>query len=348
MKVLVTGATGLVGAHGARALLEAGHDVRLYVRNAEAARQYFACRGRAVTDIVTGDVRDMPRVRAALEGCEGVLHAAALVSLDPRRAQEVIDNNLAGVRAVVGGAAEADIARIAYVSSLEVFDLAGHGAIDEDSPLTRSRLAYSRSKRECEEYVRGLQAQGAPIAITYPAGVLGPDDPKLSEANRGLATLLSTVPITSTGMQTVDARDLALAHRWLLENPPGPGGVRYIVGGRYLPWAELHAALSRVTGRRIPAPRVPGALLRAIGHAIDAVKAIVPLDTQLSSDAMAIATQWSPADSSRYLAASGRPFRPSEETFAATIRWLAQAGHVPARLAGALAEMNRGVPCPTR
>ena len=339
MKVLVTGATGLVGAHSARALLEAGHDVRLYVRNAEAARRYFADCGLPVADIATGDVRDSAKVRAALAGCDGVLHAAALVSLDPRRAQEIIDNNLAGTRAVVGGAVEAGLRRVVYVSSLEVFDLKNRAAVTEDTPLTRSTLAYSRSKRECEEYVRGLQAGGAPVQVTYPAGVLGPEDPKLSEANRGLGTLLGTVPLTSTGMQIVDVRDLAAAHRWLLERDVAANGGagRFIIGGRYLPWAELHAALSRATGRRIPAPRVPGAMLRGIGHAIDGIKAIVPFNTQLSSDAMAIATQWSPADSSRYLAASGRQFRPSDETFTTTIRWLAQAGHVPGKLAGRLA-----------
>jgi dihydroflavonol-4-reductase len=185
--------------------------------------------------------------------------------------------------------------------------------------------------------VRELQAGGAPVAVTYPAGVLGPEDPRLSEANRGLAALLATVPLTSTGMQVVDARDLAQAHRWLLENPPAPGGARYIVGGRYLPWAELHAALSRVTGRRINAPRVPGAMLRGIGHLIDVARAIVPFDTQLSSETMAIATQWAPADSSRFTAASRMAFRAPEDTLAATIRWMAQAGHVPARLAGTLA-----------
>jgi dihydroflavonol-4-reductase len=341
MRVLVTGATGLVGAHSARALLEAGHDVRLYVRNADMARDYFLRCGHTVNDVVIGDVRDGALVRSALPGCDGVLHAAALVSLDPRRAREIIANNCAGVRAVVGGAVEAGLRRIVYVSSLEVFDLRARAAVTEDSPLTRSRLAYSRSKRECEEYVRELQAGGAPVAVTYPAGVLGPEDPRLSEANRGLAALLATVPLTSTGMQVVDVRDLAQAHRWLLENPPPAGGARYIVGGRYLPWAELHAALSRLTGRRIPAPAVPGAVLRGIGHVIDVAKAIVPFDTQLSSETMAIATRWSPADSGRFTAASRMAFRPPEDTFAATIRWLAQAGHVPARLAGALAPSQR-------
>lgn len=337
MRVLVTGATGLVGAHSALALLAAGHELRLYVRNAEAARRYFSALDSPVGDVVVGDIRDAKTVRAAMSGCDAVLHAAALVSLDPRRADELIENNMAGTRAVVGGACEAGITNILYVSSLEVFSQEGRSVVDESSPLGTSMLPYSRSKRECEQYVRGLQESGSPIQITYPAAVIGPDDPKLSEANRGLTTMLGAVPITSTGFQMVDARDLGDAHRWLVEHPSFNAEARYIIGGRYQPWAEMRRLLCEATGRRIFAPPVPGSLLRGIGVAIDALKALVPFNTQLSADAMTIATKWTPADSSRYAAKSGLGFRPTAETLADAIRWMAQAGHVKAERAGRLA-----------
>lgn len=339
MKVFVTGATGLIGSHSAHALLAAGHEVCLYVRNAQMARDHFAGLGHAVRNVVVGDIRDKARVLRAMTGCDAVLHAAAIVSLDPRKEREIIENNLQGTRAVIGTACEIGIRNIVYVSSLEVFDQKGRSVVDETSPLGSSNIGYSKSKRQCEDYVRDLQRQRRPIQITYPAGVFGPDDPKLSEANRALTTLLAMVPRTTTGMQCVDARDIGLAHRWLLEHAVASDfqNARYILGGRFYPWAELHAALEQATGKKVTSYAIPGGFLRFIGAVTDGIKAIVPINTQVSRDAMAIATQWTPADSSRFTKTSGIEFRPGDETFTATIRWMAQAGRIKPKLAGQLA-----------
>lgn len=94
MKVFVTGATGFVGAHSARALLDAGHELRLLVRNPDAAQRYFSRHGYAVNELVTGDIRDAATVSAAMQGCDAVLHAAAIVAMEPSRAQEMYENNL--------------------------------------------------------------------------------------------------------------------------------------------------------------------------------------------------------------------------------------------------------------
>ncbi len=340
MKVFVTGATGLIGAHAAQALLAAGHRLRLLVRNEAAARTYFQERGHELDDVVVADLRETEKVKAALSGCDAVLHAAALVSLDPRRAQEIYDNNLATTRAVIGHAAEIGIGNIVYVSSLAVFFRPGAPRIDESSELGNPREAYSLSKRDCDEYVRSLQRAGKPVQIVYPAGVLGPDDPKLSEANHAVVSFLTQmVPKTSTGMQCVDVRDVAQGLRFLVEHAPAGDmeAARYVIGGHYFQWREIHALLERVTGTRVFSPPIPGAMLRAMGTIADALRPILPVPDNFSADSMAIATQWSACDSSRFVARSGMTFRPGEETFAATIGWLARAGHLSARRAGKLA-----------
>lgn len=341
MKVFVTGATGLVGAHSARALLDAGHQVRLLVRDEGAARRYFEAHGHALDDVVVADLRESERVSAAMAGCDAVLHAAAVVSLDPRRARDIYTNNMDATRAVVGRACELGIGNIVYVSSLAAFFRPGATAIDEDSPLGEPKEAYARSKRDCDAYVRGLQQDGAPVQITYPAAVFGPDDPKLSESNHALLSFLTAMlPRTSSGMQCVDVRDIAQAHLHLLEHPRGdaPTAARYILGGHYYPWAELHRMLETITATRVFAPRLPGAMLRFMGAATDVLKAIVPFDTQVSLDAMSIATQWVPARSDRFIRHSGLAFRPGQQTFADTVRWLSLAGHLDHRRAGRLAD----------
>lgn len=188
--------------------------------------------------------------------------------------------------------------------------------------------------------MRQLQAQGQSIQMSYASGVIGPDDPRLSEANEGLTKFLTDmVPRTSTGFQCVDVRDLALAHRWMIEHPLSSDFEqgRYIVGGHYYPWASLRDELEHVTGQRIRSPRVPASLLRGTGAMANALQKIRPYRTQISSESMAYVTQWSPADSSHYLQRSGLSFRPGADTFADTMRWMTQAGHLKPRYAGKLA-----------
>lgn len=343
MKVLVTGAGGFIGAHTARALLDAGHQVRLLVRNAEPVRAYFAQHGYAVDDCVQADMRDQQAVAQAMQDCDAVFHAAALVSLDPRRADELYQNNVAGIDAVLGTACQLGIQRIVYVSSLSVLFQQGIDRIDEHTPLGHPHEAYARSKRDCDAHVRRMQAAGAPIQMTYPAGVYGPDDPKLSEGNRGVAAFLtSMVPLTSSGFQGVDVRDLARIHVHLLTTPPegDPCDARYIVAGHYHPWAELRDLLRRISGRQVRSFFVPAPLLRLFGMLADLARRVVPFDSQLSGESMKYVTQWIVADSGRVLAQVGMSFRSSEETFSDTIAWLVHAGHLPARHAGVLASTH--------
>lgn len=342
MKIFLTGGTGFAGAHTARALLDAGHDLRLLVRNVEAARSYYAAHGHPITDFVQADMRDAAAIREGMRGCEAVLHGAAMVSLDPRKAKETYKNNVEGMRAVVGTACDMGVDNIVYVSSLSVLMQTGFKVIDETTPLANTREAYSRSKRDCDEYARGLQAQGHPIQITYPSAIIGPDDPRFSEANHGVSRFLAQmIPNTASGFQCVDVRDLAQVHRYLLEHPVTGDfeNARYVIGGHYYPWQELRKLLEGVAGRRLRSPPVPGLLLRLLGELTDLIKKVIPFETQVTGEAMGYVTQWVPADSGKYLNHSGQSFRPGEETFSDTIRWMMnagylQAGHAPRLAAG--------------
>ena len=339
MKIFLTGATGFVGAHSARELLRAGHELRLLVRDPKPARDYLARHGFVVDDFVVADMRDRDTVRRGMAGCDAVLHAAAAVSLDPRKAQQTYENNVGGMEAVIGTACELGIERIVYVSSLSVLFRPGASALTEASPLGTPRDAYARSKRDADLRVRELQAEGHPIAITYPSAIIGPEDPRLSEANFAIQSFLTQMlPRTSTGIQFVDVRDVALAHHLLLEREavPQPEDARYILIGPYFAWAALHEALERVTGRRVFAPRVPGALLRATGVAADLARRVVPFGGSLNTESMSIVTRWPAASADKACRDLGIAFRDSDNTFSDTIRWLAEAGHLPARRAGDL------------
>lgn len=336
MKVFLTGATGLVGAQTALALLRAGHDLRLLVRNRQLAYDYFADRGYRLDDFVVADMRDNKAIARALQGCDAVIHTAAMVSLDPRKAEEVYQCNIASIDAVIGSAIKQGIDNIIYVSSIGALFNPKADNINEESPLGVPRDAYMRSKRDCEVYVRQLQERGAGIKITYPSGVFAPDDPKLSESTASLVTLLKVIPVTSSGMQFVDARDLAEAHVRLLTHTKGESH-RYLVGGHFMPWQDFHRLLQQVTGRKIISLPVPGVILRALGNVMEVVKRIYPVNIPVSAESMSVVTQLPRADSGKIISELSVTFRPPQDTFSDTVRWLADNQYIHGKLAGRLA-----------
>lgn len=329
MRVMVTGSTGFAGFHTVMALLRSGHEVCLSVRNPEKMRAVFEPHGVGELDYVKGDITDEAAVDQALEGCDGVVHAAAMVNLDVRKAELVRHTNVQGTKLVVGGAVERGIKSIVHVSSVTALHSRGLDRITENSPLGGASTGYSKSKVESEIYVRELQEQGAPIAITYPATIVGPDDPGLTGGNLGIATYLGKAILkTSSGMQFIDVRDLADVHVKLLE---ARRAGRYVVGGHYRSWTALADELENLTGMRVRRVPVPARLLHTLGSVTEIISPILRLQIPFSREAASFGTHWVIADSSKLCQELGLEFRDLSETLKDTILWLNKAGHLQDR-----------------
>ena len=332
MRVMITGGTGFIGFHTTQALLAAGHEVSLLVRSVEKMEAMY---GKGCIEHYTrGDITEEQGVREALVDCDAVIHTAAMVSTHGGDAQQVYATNVKGAKTVIGTALEMGVDAIIHVSSVTALYDPRASRLDENSPPgTAGSGGYGRSKVSCEKYVRELQAQGHPVYITYPATVIGPEDPGLTEPHVAMRTFLANfVPLMSSGNQYVDVRDIAQVHLMLLEQRPEAG--RYILGGHYIAWRDLASVLEPIVGRKlIKVPLYPGAM-RMAGKLFDKITPYFSLDIPVTEEGMNYATRWVTMDNSKVEKELDFEFRPIQESMTDCIAWLYEAGHITARQAG--------------
>lgn len=322
MRVLVTGATGFIGFHVAKRLRAEGHAVRALVRDSAKGERVLAPIGVPPEDRVEGDMTDPAAVAKALEGCDAVVHAAAGVSVTTGATD--FEANVRGTEAVVGAAAQRALPTV-YVSSLTAILDPGRPTT-EDSPVVESRTHYGRSKARAERWVRARQDEGAPIAIVYPPGVVGPDDPGFSESVKAYRGFLRGTLQSSGGNQMLDARDLAeLVVRLLETRRTG----RIIAAGHFFTWDEFTELLERVTGARVPRIRAPGWLLRWGARGADALARLTGRAMPVTGEGIEIATRWESIADSAAVAELGVAWRAPEETLGDLFRWYVEVGRLP-------------------
>lgn len=337
MRVLVTGGTGFVGSHTVAALVEQGHDVRLLVRSPERIAPALEPLGVHKVDSIVGDVTDAEAVERAMEGCDAVLHAAAVYSLDGRAAKRIRQTNVRSTDLVLGTAVRLGLDPIAYVSTLGALLPPDGELLTPDSPVKAPLGAYVRSKAEAERVARRYQDGGAPIVITYPTGVWGPHDPHFGEASQIAATILKgQLPlIPSGGFGVIDVRDLAQLHAAAME--AGRGSRRYIAGGTYMELKEIVLGLAGVTGRRLPARTVPVRWMLPAGRLADLAQRVLPFRLPLNFEGLYVTSLAARFDDSRTREDLAFAPRDPRDTFADTVRWLLEKGHISPKHAGKLA-----------
>ncbi|MGI9288082.1 MAG: NAD-dependent epimerase/dehydratase family protein [Pseudomonadales bacterium] len=327
MRVLVTGGTGFVGSHVTRQLLGLGHAVQLLVRDEGKARSVYSQAGTSMLSLKRGDVTDAASVRSAIVGCDAVVHAAAATPIKGDDTAVLFKTNVDGVKHVIGTAADVGIRRIVHVSSITAIFNTDASKVTEQAPLSPSRMPYGRSKVEADMAVREMQNNGAAVDIVYPGGVIGPNDPGLSDAFKALIHRFNDgFRITEGGMQHVDVRDLASFIVTLLEE--STSGARYLLPGPYLTWSQLADLLEKVSGytlKRVPAK---GWVFRAMGRFYDFRRLFTTVDSPISAETMRYSTQWPNVKPSEKFTELGLSFCDPEKTFADSLCWLVEAGHL--------------------
>ncbi|HEX9426917.1 MAG TPA: NAD-dependent epimerase/dehydratase family protein [Candidatus Polarisedimenticolia bacterium] len=253
MKVLLTGATGYLGARVASRLVAAGHEVAALVRPGAAAR---VPSGVAA---LPGDLSDPISLKSALRGREGLVHMAALVrnwSRDPRDFDRV---NVEGLALLLRATEESRLERIVYTSTIVALGPTDGAVRDETGERTdfRFRTDYERTKWLADRMVREKAAAGLPIIVVYPGVIYGPGGK--TEGNLLRRTFEDTLArrlrfrLGRGDLRICYAfiEDVAEGHRLALERGLSGGG--YILGGENATQTELFGMLEQLTG--VPPPR---------------------------------------------------------------------------------------------
>lgn len=337
MKVAVTGGTGFVGSHAVAALLGAGHEVRLLARDAARIAPAFGPLGvDAPGDVVTGDVTDADVVARLLEGCEAVVHAASIYSLDPRDGARIRATNVEGTRLVIEAGRRLGLDPIVHISSVAALTPASE-PLDADSPPSERGGVYGRSKAESERVAREHQAEGAPVVTVMPGTVWGPHDPYFGESCRLASDFLrGQLRMLPRGGHAgvVDVRDVAAVIAAVVE--PGRGPRRYIAAPYYLRASELFARLSAVTERNVRFFSLPDALVAATVAPVGALQRVLPFRLPVNQEAARVSIGWPPCDTSR-TDELGVSWRALDETLRDTVTSMVERGQLAAKHAGALA-----------
>jgi dihydroflavonol-4-reductase len=259
---LVTGATGFIGWHVARALLSSGHSVRALVRPGSGVRELDV-------EPTQGDLRDPESLARAVAGCGAVFHLAADYRLWAKNPSELYRSNVDGAKNLLEAARRAGAERVVYTSTVGCIGVPRDGLGDEDVTVSLNEMtgAYKRSKFQAEQIALQFAREGFPVVIVNPTAPVGDHDFKPTPTGKIIVDYLKRAmpAFIDTGLNLVDVRDVAAGH--LLAYERGRPGERYILGCENLTLQEIFAHLQSVT--RIPAPRwrIPYALAYAAGVA---------------------------------------------------------------------------------
>ncbi|MGC1165671.1 MAG: NAD-dependent epimerase/dehydratase family protein [Solirubrobacterales bacterium] len=265
MKVFVTGGTGFIGGEIVRQLRARGDEVVCLVRNPE--------KGTAVAalgcELAAGDLGDEAAIGAGMEGCDAVIHAAAVyeVGIPAKQRPAMWDANVAGTERVMKAALAAKIPRIVYVSTVGVFGNTHRKVVDEtyEHPGQGFTSYYEETKLEAHKIVKRMIAeQDLPAVIVQPGGVYGPGDTSqvadlLAEFFAGKLPLL---PFPELGICMSHVEDIAGGV--LLALDKGKLGEIYVISGPATTMRGAIEMVASVSGRKAPKRNLPTPLMKAL------------------------------------------------------------------------------------
>lgn len=263
MKVFLTGATGFIGAHVADQLRARGDDVVALVRTpakADALRD-LGC------ELVRGQLTDVQAVSAGLRGCDTIVHVAGAykVGVTEDECRDMHRTNVDGTATIFEAGLDAGVDRIVYVSTINYFGNTFGRVLKEgdERPSMNFLSCYDETKYRAHVLAIEFIERGAPIVITQPGSVYGPNDHSqvgrmISDARRGRAKVLM---FPELGINMAHVEDIAAGIVLALDK--GKAGESYILGGHIGTMGELVRRVAELSGHNPPRMSLPTSLIRA-------------------------------------------------------------------------------------
>jgi len=326
MKTLVTGASGFIGSHLARLLVEQGAHVRALVR---PTSRLDAIDGLPL-ELVRGDLRDRADVAAAVRGVDRVFHVAADYRLWARNPQDIYESNVIGTRNLLEECRSSGVRRLVYTSSVATIAVPRGSVMPNEA--TKAELGemighYKRSKLLAEREVLAAAEAGLPAVIVNPTTPVGPGDWKPTPTGRMIVDFLRgrMFGYVDTGLNLVPVEDVAAGH--LLAAERGRTGERYILGGSNKHLKEIFEELASITGVRAPRLRVPHGMALAFAHGSELVARLRHAEPAVPIEAVRMARHRMFVDTSKAQRELQFEPGPVHAALERAVRWYVERGY---------------------
>jgi dihydroflavonol-4-reductase len=326
--VLVAGASGFVGSHIVRLLVQRGRKVRVLLRKTSSVA---ALAGLPV-EIVYGDVLDPASLRSAMTGCATVFYSV----VDPRfwltDQTPIVRNNVEGLDNAMAAALDGGVKRFVLTSTMGTLGLNPDGPVTEDTPFNWLDRAppYIRARLEAENrFLACCREQGLPGIALCVANTYGPDDYQPTPHNGALwQTASGKIKVAvDVSQPTVDIRDVAEAA--LLAETRGKLGERYIIANAFVRNRDFWAMATAQAGQP-PPTMIPYAVAYGIAWVVEKVMTLTGRkDYVVSTDAITLSNIFRELDHGKARRDLGWSPRPLAETVRDTIAWFAARENKP-------------------
>jgi dihydroflavonol-4-reductase len=260
MKVFVTGSTGFVGSHIAKALAREGAHLHLLVRQNSNMANLSGMHAPPSFATYTGDLLNPESLRPGIRGCDYVFHVAADYRLWVRDPKQMYAVNVDGTRELLRICREEGVKRVVYTSSVATMGFKKDGTIvDENTPVSLADMVghYKRSKFLAEQEALKAAYDGQEVMVLNPTTPIGAGDIKPTPTGRIIVDFLKRKfpAYMDTGLNLVDVEEVAQAH--IAAMTRGTPGERYILGGENLTLKQILDKMSAITGLPSPTAKVP-------------------------------------------------------------------------------------------
>jgi dihydroflavonol-4-reductase len=326
--ILITGASGFVGAAVARSLLQSGEPVRALVRSTSPRMNLADPR----LQIVEGDISDAGSIARAMAGVRYLFHVAADYRLWARHPDDIVRTNVEGTRTVMNAALRAGVERVVYTSSVATLAARPNRApSDETFPLAAADAvgAYKYSKVIAERLVEAMIAeQKLPAVIVNPSTPIGPSDVRPTPTGRIIieAAVGRMPAYVDTGLNLVHVDDVAAGHVAALQR--GRIGERYILGGQDVLLGDMLREIARQIGRPPPRLRLPRQLIFPIAYGAEAIAHFTGREPFVTTTGLKLAKDHMFFTSAKAERELGYKARPYGEAVAEAIAWFRRQGYL--------------------